>query len=158
MDKVVKAFNKGYRITETGKIITPTGNSLKERISNTGTGYQVFGMRHYGKVVNVPFHRLQAFQKYGNKLFEEGVVVRHLNGNSMDNSWDNISIGTHQENSLDVEPAIRLANSLHATSFVRKYDKEEVRKFHSENGNSYKNTMENFDISSKGTLHFILNK
>ena len=83
--------------------------------------------------------------------------VRHVNADRGDFSWDNILIGTHSQNMMDIPEHIRLAKALHATSHVRKYDKGEVRKFY--NGcKSYKKTMEQFDISSKGTLHFILNK
>ena len=38
--------------------------------------------------------------KYGEEAFEAD-CVRHLNDNSLDNSWDNIVIGTHMDNHLD---------------------------------------------------------
>ena len=155
MRKEELAFSKGYRISESGEIINPKGLVLNGNINNN---YKGFGIRWYGKVSYCLVHRLHAFQKYGEKLFEEGIVVRHLNGNSLDNSYENLVIGTYQQNSLDVPASVRMSAALHATSFVRKYDKEEVRDWHISNGSSYKNTMEHFDISSKGTLHFILNK
>jgi hypothetical protein len=46
-----------------------------------------------GVSINIAIHRLQAFQKYG-VLYEEGTVVRHLNGDPGSNAWDNIAIGT----------------------------------------------------------------
>ena len=50
----------------------------------------------------------------------------------------------------------RLKYALNATKHVRKYDKQEVRDYYN-SCKSYAKTMEKFNISSKGTLHFILN-
>jgi hypothetical protein len=36
--------------------------------------------------------------KYGDLLYEEGTVVRHLNGDPGSNAWDNIAIGTMSDN------------------------------------------------------------
>lgn len=106
---------------------------------------------------SVLVHRIQALQKFGDKIFKDGIVVRHLNGEKTDNSWDNIAIGTHKDNAMDIPKEQRLQRSLYATSFVRKHYANKVKKFHSID-KSYKKTMNEFSISSKGTLHFILNK
>jgi hypothetical protein len=34
--------------------------------------------------------------------FEEGTVVRHLNGDPGSNAWDNIAIGTMSDNMFDI--------------------------------------------------------
>ena len=73
----------------------------------------------------------------------------------MDNSYENILIGTHSQNMMDISKELRLKKALKATSFVRKYNKEEVIKFHNKS-KSYKETMEKFNILSKGTLNYIL--
>jgi hypothetical protein len=39
-----------------------------------------FTFKLVGVSINIAIHRLQAFQKYGDLLYEEGTVVRHLNG------------------------------------------------------------------------------
>lgn len=58
--------------------------------------------------MNFHHHRLAAYCKYGEELFNENVdVVRHLDGNPINNSWDNIVIGTYSENELDKSPEIR---------------------------------------------------
>ena len=31
-------------------------------------------------------HRLQAYQKYNNEIYNKGIVVRHLDGNKLNNS------------------------------------------------------------------------
>ncbi len=155
MDKIIIAFKKGYRCTADGKLLNPKGKEIGYK--HHRDEYLETKIRIDGKNVNIEAHRLQAFQKYGHKLFEKGIEVRHLNAERHDFSWENICIGTHSQNMMDVPEQIRIASALCATAKVRKYDKQLVRKFHAES-NSYKKTMENFGISSKGTLHFILNK
>jgi hypothetical protein len=109
-----------------------------------------------GKRTGLKFHRLQAFQKYGHAIYKKGIVVRHRNDISSDNSYENILVGTQSQNLLDIPAAIRIANSLYAASFQRKYDVILVKKFYEENEHSYKKTMQEFGISSKGTLNYIL--
>jgi hypothetical protein len=154
--KVIEAFNKGYKIKKDGSVIGLRGNNISLCLATNG--YLSFSVRFSNnKVTRVFLHKLQAYQKYGNLLFEDGIVVRHFDGNKLNNSWDNILIGTQSDNMLDIPQNTRIERAFHATSFVRKYNKTEVRDFYN-NCKSYKQTMEKFNISSKGTLHFILNK
>lgn len=155
MRKEIEVYNKGYRVTEKGNVISNKGNDLK--LCKAGD-YLIFAFRDIdGANRKVKVHRLQAFQKYGMKLFDDGVVVRHTNGVATDNSYDNILIGTQSQNMMDIPESIRKARSLHATSFIRKYEKDKIKKYHLENESSYKDTMNHFNITSKGTLHYILN-
>jgi hypothetical protein len=60
---------------------------------------------------------------------------------------------------MDRLPEDRLEHALKASGNMRKYTDsqiEEIKLFYS-NDKSYKNTMEKFGITSKGSLHFILN-
>ena len=146
------AYSKGYRITEEGVV-----NGIKK--TNIGhlskAGYCVVTIRVHGKSKNLRAHRLQAYQKYGDKIYEPGTVVRHLDGNPANNHVSNIGIGTHSQNMMDVPKSVRLAKANHATSFVKKHDHAKVIKFYYKT-RSYKQTMEKFNISSKGTLNFII--
>ena len=147
-------YSKGYRITAGGRFINPKGIEIN---GNKYSGYLCTSIRGFPKKKNLLFHRMQSFQKYGVAIYEKGIVTRHFNGNKLDNSWDNILIGTQKENMMDVPENIRIARSLYAASFNIKYNKEEIKKYHLENGKSYIKTMNEFNISSKGTLHYILN-
>lgn len=146
-------YELGYRILNCGKIISKSGCEIKGGLD--GEGYIRVNSR--GKFNYFMAHRLQAYQKYFDKIYEKGIEVRHFNSNRIDNSYDNILIGTHKENMMDKPEHIRMAAALYASSFVRKYAREDVVNFHDNNGKSYKKTMAKFNISSKGTLHFILN-
>lgn len=155
MNIIKIAYKKGYRVCLDGSIVTPKRTN-KTRISTSG--YPVFYVRSKNRAEQVLVHRLQAYQKYGDKMFEKGIEVRHSNGVRTDNSWDNILIGTHSDNMMDIPKHIRIAKAVHASSFNKKHKHEDIIDFHNKNGRSYIKTMTEFNISSKGTLHFILNK
>lgn len=150
-----KAFEKGYRINNKGEVIGLKGQVVGFTQTN---GYPTFKVRDVdNKNLNVSSHRLQAYQKYGDKIYDDGIVVRHLDGDKHNNTKDNIAIGSYSENYMDQPENVRASRAKHAASFLKKYDNEEIKKFHSEHG-SYAKTMERFNISSKGTLHHILKK
>jgi len=156
MKKEEYLISAGYSVTELGVVLNPKGKSINGYLHNKQ--YKVFAFRRPGGVKErQKIHRLQAFQKFGEKMYEDGIVVRHLDGDSLNNSRDNIAIGTHHDNHMDVPEEKRIAKAIHAASFCRKFDKEEVRKFHAES-RSYKTTMSHFGITSKGTLNWLLKK
>ena len=76
---------------------TPIFNKDGKQLSigKSSKGYLSFNIRlsKGSKPTRSFVHRLQAFQKFGEKIFKDGIVVRHLNGVSTDNSYDNIGIG-----------------------------------------------------------------
>lgn len=153
---VVCAFNKGYRVREDGVVVNPKGGVAKVYITNKG--YKKFNIRLNSKEVFLVYvHKLCAYQKYGDIVFQAD-CVRHLDGNSLNNCPDNIEIGTQKDNMRDMPKEVRQKKAEYATSFVRKYNKNEVRVFFKQNGSSYRKTMNHFGMTSKGTLWFILNK
>lgn len=157
MKKELEAFKKGYRVTTSGSVFGLRGKEIG--LYKNNCGYYCFSFRDKdSKSHSVTIHRLQAFQKYELLLYNDGIMARHKNGIKEDNSYDNILIGTARDNQMDIPENIRMARSLYATSFMRKYHKGTVINYHISHGNSYKKTMNHFGISSKGTLHYILNK
>lgn len=93
-------------------------------------------------------HRLQAYQKFGDKIYEKGIVVRHLNGDRYDNSYDNIGIGTIIDNKNDIPKELI---SINCGQIKRKYSKEIVENIRKdyENGLSYSSIMTKYHITSK---------
>lgn len=151
------AFERGCRVID-GKIYSWTG---KERKFDTSPkGYPRFGIkcgsrtdgtrRHYDVMV----HRLVAYQKYGNSIYEEGIEVRHLDDNPLNFFEHNIAIGTHSDNMLDIPKEKRKKMAKHGI----KYTNKEVIIIKSFHDGSYAETMDFFNITSKGTLWYILNK
>lgn len=149
---VISAYNKGYRVIG-GNVISPYSNNFRVLSIDT-RGYYRFTVKVDKISYGVQVHRLVAYQKYRDKIFEKGIQVRHLDGNPLNNLEDNIAIGTQSDNQMDIPKKQR---SINAGKRSRKHKHEEIIYFYNKT-KSYKETMKKFDLSSSGTLSYILNK
>ncbi len=132
------AHSKGYLITPEGRVYNPSGKemTLSGRSNQTST-YLYFkvciGMRTDGRgkkrshMYPVAVHRYQAFKKYGDIIFMKGVHSRHLDGNSLNNTWGNIAVGTASENQMDIAKDVRKKRAKYAASFLRALTDDQVR-------------------------------
>lgn len=151
---VIESFNRGYRVIN-GKLYNSDGEELstyhykgkKEKI-----GYLSFGIKIDKKRITIFVHKLVAYQKFGIAALLPGVQVRHLDNNSLNNVDENISLGDQSKNMLDRPKEERVSIAAKANL---KHDHEAIKTFYNEH-RSYKKTMERFNISSKGTLNYIL--
>jgi hypothetical protein len=149
------AFDKGYRVDRQG-IVFYKGRERKLQINRSG--YYYFGIKVTGfkrKIFNVPVHRLQGYQKFGEVSFQEGMEIRHKNNVSTDNSESNILIGTHCENMMDMPAELRVARAINASKSITKYNHAAIKAFY-EQCRSYKKTVFEFKLSGKSILHYIL--
>lgn len=156
MNKYKYAIQKGYYVAENGDAYS-CHKKLKLKLSSKICRYYCFNIRYYEKHTTIKVHRLQAYQKFGEAIFEKGIVVRHLNGDSLDNSFNNIDIGTQSDNVMDMPLKVRVAKAIRATSFVKKFNHNSVFLYYQKT-QSYKKTMAKFGIKSKGTLYNIIKK
>jgi len=101
------AYDRGYRVTNEGVLMNPEGKPLKGSLNHSGYFRASIRSKKKGKKRPVFTHRLMAFQKFGDAMFEPGIQVRHLDRNSKNNSCDNIAIGTARDNTMDVPADIR---------------------------------------------------
>ena len=151
MNILERAKLKGYTIDKNGIVTGLNKNTLVLFIIKaTDSGYYNFNYRHNKKKVNVPAHRFQAYMKFGDKMFKKGIVVRHLDGNSRNNSFVNIAIGTNSDNMMDKSREQRRKGASHP-----KYDHLEILKDR-DDGMTYKEIMEKHGIKSKGTVNHII--
>ena len=122
---LIEAHERGYRATDRGDVIGLRGYILK--LKCTQSGY--FSFTYRNNVIMA--HKLVAYQKYGFKLFADGIEVRHLDGDKENNCIDNIAIGTHRDNVLDIPAEIRKRTSVRACQFagrkLRKLSDSQVR-------------------------------
>lgn len=130
MNKLQIAYDRGYRVTKDGYFLNPKGKVIGNNIDSRG--YKQTGIIINKKYKSLYTHRLQAYQKFGDKLFKNGIVVRHLNGNKLDNSWGNIAIGTNRDNQMDISKEIRQKRCLPSIKAQIKYPKEFVLKLREE--------------------------
>lgn len=153
---IKEAYYRGYRVNEECMLITPNNRMRKLCIGKEG--YPLFNIRINGKCQTIPAHRLCAFQKYGEISFAYD-CIRHLDGNKLNFSLDNIELGTFSENQFDKPKSERIrAATIASHSYSMKWDKEHVEKIKSfyASSKSYKETMKRFNILSKSGLHYIL--
>jgi len=148
-EALLVAISKGYRVDDLGNVFGLKGNILKLQNSY---GYKSFNVRVGKDTTRVPVHRFQAFFKYGKKIFKKGMVVRHKNGDSLNNKKSNILIGTHQQNMMDIPKEKRILNA----SNPKHNHKEILEDYNS--GLNYSQIQKKHQISSKGTISFIINK
>ena len=144
---MIQASQAGYYADPTGTVWTPRGQRLKGSFNRRG--YQ----RITTSMGVVFVHKLVAFQKYGEVMLGEGIQVRHLDGNSKNNTWRNIAIGTGKENSADKSPETRARA---ASMGNRKYDElvPEWQRLRAE-GWSYKRIAKEY-VCSISTVHYHL--
>jgi len=150
---IIEAYNKGYKINKEGNIINPKGKLLRG-FTQEYKGYvcKYLNLRFENGFCTFSIHRLQAYQKFGESMFKRGMEVRHLNGDSLDNSWENIGIGTHSQNMMDISKEKRIRNASNP-----KYNHTKIIKDRS-SGMTYKEIMDKHGIKSKGTVSHIINK
>jgi hypothetical protein len=150
---------KGYRVTELGEVINALGGVRKCQIKrNRHDLRKVFNVGLGGGVrFPVPVHKLVAFQKFGEAMFEPGIQVRHLDGNSLNNCPENIELGTQSDNAMDRPPEDRQAHSRHAASHNIAYDWAEVERDYFEHDLGFKKLAAKYGMSV-GTLSHHFNR
>ena len=138
------AYNKGYRAFDDGSIIGKNGNKLNLWMRSM---YLHFSVKKDNKVLKIPVHRFIAYIKYGDKLFEKGIVARHLDGNHLNNNFNNIEIGTQSDNKKDM-------GKDNSPKDYTKYSDDEIKSFieYYKNGHTLLQTKEHYNISSVGKL------
>ena len=126
---------------ERGYTITPDGIVYNKHNKSVGTSgkskYKYFSFRIEGKIIKVYFHRFQAYSKFGEKIYNDNIVVRHLDGNLLNNSISNIDIGTSSDNMMDISEKSKTRKNLQM--LIKKYSDDTVLKI--QNGMSYKELM-----------------
>lgn len=157
---LIAQVNKGLYVKD-GILYGVRGKPRKlyKKIQADGYITYTFGVGYGGKVLTLNVARVVAYQKYGAALFKEGIVVRHLNGDTSNFSEDNIAIGTMSENMMDVPKEKRQDRSEHAALKHRKcsdYIENEMCYLH-KIGWGYGRIGQRFGIS-KSTVNYILRR
>lgn len=123
------AYKKGYQVTANGTIIGSRGLPIRGSLQNKHRivgGYRTFNLKVGKQTKRVFVHQLQAYQKFGAAALAEGIVVRHRDNISLNNSYDNITIGTQQQNAMDRDPEKRQAQAQKAANARKRWTDEEV--------------------------------
>ena len=111
------AHDKGYRIKD-GKCYNPNGQEVG--YINNDKLYKRFRLYHERKQKHIEFHKLVAYQLYGEEAFKLNVVIRHLDDNSLNNKEDNIVLGTNLQNIYDMPSEKRSRISSNGNKTVKR--------------------------------------
>ncbi len=150
--RLLYAFSKGYRVSNSGEALNPQGKPLvsgkigKYRKISVGGPYPG----------SVRIHRLAAYQWFGEKIFEPGLCVRHLDNNPNNNTKSNLAIGTQADNAHDSSESLMERAVLGAT-WLRKWSDEIVLKIREDrkNGLTYRKLVKKYNISLSTIYHMI---
>lgn len=142
--RVIAAYKKGYRVIN-GQPYNPSGKKMT--IMTSKSGYLVFSF--YGR--SMLLHRLVGYQKYGKKIFEKGMVCRHLDGNPLNAADYNIVLGTVSQNSMDKPKNVRIRLAVDASSKRRVFTDSEVSNIRKDQreGMTYKQLCEKYALLNK---------
>jgi len=120
-------------------------------------GYEKIQITLGGKCKDVFTHRIQAFKKFGRKMYEKEIQVRHLNDIKTDNSYQNIELGTAKDNYQDRGKEAIVKSQKIATKASIKYSDELIQnaKNYYKKTNNLKKTAQKFNIPET-SLHYRL--
>lgn len=143
------AARLGYYIDKSGEM---HGKFHVMKGAIEGRGYRFVIIRDNGIMYRLRFHRLQAYQKFGDEIYKEGIQVRHLDGNSLNNSFENIAIGTNKDNQQDI-PFLKRRSRIAYTKYSDDMAMESLCM--SKKGLTQKEIGERFGISASSVQYLI---
>lgn len=148
------AFEKGYRVTELGNVISHKDKMLTLRENNANPKYYTFSYGADKGTYPLRVAQLAAYQKFGDAYLADGVVARHLDDDSLNDALDNIGIGTQVNNAMDRPEVDRRE---HAAKGNQKHSPEFIAllKADREQGMSYRELCEKHGIC-KATCSYYL--
>jgi hypothetical protein len=156
------AIKIGYRVSNCGKFVFGArGKEVTQRLAgNPKRKYPSVSIANPTTKVSTPIavHRIVAYLKFKEDSMAENVVVRHLNDDPLDNSWDNIGLGSQVDNALDRPKIDRRKHAQLAGRSNSNSDEfwDEVSGLH-ERGMSYSDLSAKYGLS-KSTLSYRLSK
>ena len=149
------AINNGWEIDDSGQITNPKGEIKKGSLTY---GYLKVGIKIPELEISsyaLKIHKFQAYKKYGEEIFQPGIVVRHLNGNKTDNSWENIIIGTQSDNMMDRNESDRIKHSKERRKYSQEVKFQLIRE--REGGKSYGQISKEYSIPLQTVKDIIKN-
>ena len=156
---LLEAYRRGYRVSEEGDLLKPSGKPAS--FTTSSTGYKI------SRNLTVPgcsyktwffVHRLAAYQWFGDIIFRPSIQVRHLNNDSADNSRKNLAIGSQSENILDIPEAKRKSVGAYAASYLRSLSPADAQRLIDDrkDGMTYRELIEKYGVA-KSTVSYIVN-
>lgn len=136
-------------------------NVIYEKI-HIRSGYPSIFICFNKHTVTVHLHAIVAFQKYGKDIFDtkyKRIHIRHLDGNKLNYTENNIAIGSPHDNMMDIPEEKRKERAIIASYANRKYTDTEVRSIIKDRkrGFTYRQLINKYK-TSKSFLSYFFNK
>jgi len=122
-----QALAKGYSVSKKGIPSGPRGTLGGYTKDKGGVLYLHISFNDGKMTRPIPVHRMVAFLKFGEASMRQGTLTRHLNGDSLDNRWSNIEIGTDRDNIMDQTKEARVAHAKKAARAKRRLSDSQVK-------------------------------
>jgi len=109
-DYIRFAVERGFDFDfEEQKLVCPSGYKITPRLygSQRYPSYTINLLQGDKSSGSFPIHKFAAYLLYGEKSLEKGVHVRHIDGDVLNLSKENIVLGTARENEMDKDPSVR---------------------------------------------------
>ena len=153
------AVGRGYHFDCQDRLIGPYGKQIKLAYDKNGYPRITVKPKGFKSPIPIRIHRLKAYFLFGDKIFEKGLEVRHLNGNTRDYSDKNIVLGTKTENSFDRPVQERISHALKAAKMTRKLSENDVKEIIMKHhlGRSLRQLSKEYG-ASKSTMSYVINK
>lgn len=154
------ATSQGYSILADGRVLSKTGNVVSGYLKLMGgVKYRCFSLVFEEKSTHLLVHRLQGFQMFGEAIFRSDIVVRHLDGNSLNNAQSNLALGSQSDNSYDRPEVERVRHAKVAARTQRRLSDEQVLQLRTDRaaGMTLKDIMTKYSIA-KSTASYIVNR
>lgn len=96
------AYFKGYRITDSGDLLGPSGRKITVKARKSDRGYPRFGvwLEDEKRSVRIAVHKFAALCFYGLKAFSSP-CIRHGDDDRTNFARDNLKLGSYSDNMLD---------------------------------------------------------
>lgn len=153
---LLKLVSLGWR-TDGYKVYNSKG--VERKVGINSNGYYSYHFSYKKEEALISLHRWVAYYKFGDLIFSKDLEVRHLDGNKLNNSMNNLLMGTRTENSLDIPIEIRKASAIKASKERRVFSDEEVKNIKEDRnkGMSYSELCIKYN-TIKSTLSYLFNK
>lgn len=151
MCKEIIGYDVKYACDFEGNIFSKSNNRWKILKQNITNQYYRLSLRKNGKDVNRTVHKIICQTYYGDKP-QKNSIVRHLDGNSLNNRANNLDWGTYGQNWDDRKKDCR---GIHEEHHNAKITMDIARKMRM-SGKTYQELCHEYNLTSK-TVQRILN-
>jgi hypothetical protein len=138
------------------QINTADGRPLKSpyipKVCKSGYPVISFRRRKLGITMKILVHQIVAYQKYGEKMFQEELLCRHKNNDKTDFRSENIILGTsldnHNDNPIEMKREL-IRNGKKSARSLRTFTDQQVREIRSlyQNGHSVRSLSGKYNVA-----------